>query len=134
MADMELSLARAKPSVAAEDLVELEEWTRKYGEEDGLPRYESNNAAAAGEKTREQILALGDPPMVVLLRACHMSDETILHFILEGLDYQTLLHHVSKADLALLVPKLGPRLRLDVRIDANYFFCLCFRYTCMNVY
>jgi hypothetical protein len=39
MDDMERSLVRAKPSVAPEDLVELEQWTTKYGEEGGLPMY-----------------------------------------------------------------------------------------------
>ncbi len=76
MSDMERSLARAKPSVAPEDLVELEQWTTKYGEEGGLPMYEASGAAST-EHSTEQILAMGDARMVALLRECHCTDEMV---------------------------------------------------------
>ena len=97
MDDMLRSLARAKPSVAPEDLKELEEWTRKYGEEDGLPMYETTTTEPeTPERTKEQIMAVGDPKMVALLQAAKIPDDNILKFILEHMDYDVLVHHASK--------------------------------------
>jgi hypothetical protein len=85
-----------------------------------LARYETSTEeeeANSKQKTAERLLAIGDPRMVAFLRGCRVSDEQIVRFVAEHVDYEVLTGHCSKEDLAHLLPQLGIRLRVWAAIE-----------------